>query len=127
MDLVLVLRRKTVAPATAADSASTTVPMTTRWPKFCAWAWGRSPPRPVGIRLAANAAKTTTAAHRARLNIILPLPLLRGLRRPRRRHHRRRATTPAAPRRPLRTRCRTPRTTRRRLLLFHPLQCQDYF
>src|SRR6266567_3835337 len=126
MDLVLELRRNTVAPATAAESPSTTLPITTRWPRFCARAWGSGPRVPIGTTPAAKTINTTPAAKLERDTFILPLPLRRMTRLPLRRDRRRRATTPAAQRRPLRTPCRTLHRRPRRPPLFHPLRCPDH-
>src|SRR5450631_1005284 len=78
MDFVFRFLRKTVAPANLAESGSTTVPDTTRWPRFCARAMGVNPLcNANGTKPAAKAASITEAAKIVRLTLTLPPRLLR--------------------------------------------------
>src|SRR5271157_843318 len=114
MDLVFRSLRKTVAPPTGLEFASTTYPETTRWPKFWACAAGPKPnligpPRdPPETTPVASAASATPASKLVRFSLTLPPRPLQADRRP---HPDRRppAPTPAVLRRPPRTPPHTPR------------------
>src|SRR5271165_6391991 len=108
MDLVVVLRRNTVAPATGADASSTTAPFTILCPRFCATAAGNPVLPGNGTTPVASAANATVASNRTRNFILLPL-LPQGYLRPLRRRRHPPASAPADPRRPLHTRFRIPR------------------
>src|SRR5580704_2712403 len=128
MDFVFKFWRKTVAPVTVAEFASTTLPVTTRCPRFCAWAAGRPPLRAMGTSPTANAAYTAAVAMLARFNFILPLLLLRrGARLRPRRVRRRCGSVPTARRRQSRIRFHTLHKRLRRLLPLRPFRYPDYF
>src|ERR1035438_9016213 len=127
MALVFRFFRNTVAPATGAEFASTTAPITTRWPRFCACAVPgpiRPPAEPIAP--AARTANTTPAAIPALLTLTLPPRPLQSA------HHRRKADprppapTPAVLRRPPRTPFRIRHKRPRRLLPLLQSQYQDH-
>src|ERR1017187_2112863 len=130
MDFVFRFLRKTVAPASLAESASKTLPITTRWPMFCACAIG-GPTNPLydpnGTKPAAKAAIATPATKIVRLTLTLPpLPLQTVRHRP---HpdRRRPASTPAVQHQRLRIPIHIRRRRAHRLLPPHPIRRQDHF
>src|ERR1035437_5169680 len=118
--------RKTVAPSTGAELLSTTLPKTTRYPRFCASALNgpMNPPfDPKGTKPAAKRANATPAAKLMRFNLTLPpLPLRANPLRPRP-DPRAPAPPPAVLRQPPRTRFRIRRGCPSRLPPLHPIRC----